>query len=116
MRAPIFIVGRNGDVSAHTSVADAESAVESVDVEDGEYLAAYDADGRLLRHSASRRQPNAPGSLASLESSLRPSCFGLLISHHPTRAASGGAHGEPSKTGHLDLGHDATGWTDRFFR
>jgi hypothetical protein len=48
MRAPIFIVSTNGDVSVHDSVAEAETSVESIDVEDGEYLAAYDADGRLL--------------------------------------------------------------------
>src|SRR3954471_10861111 len=48
MRPPIFIVEINGDVTAYESVEAAESSVESVDVEDGEYQAAYDADGQLL--------------------------------------------------------------------
>jgi hypothetical protein len=48
MRPPIFIVEVNGDVSAYESVEAAERGVESVDVEDGEYQAAYDADGQLL--------------------------------------------------------------------
>jgi hypothetical protein len=48
MRPPFFIVEANGDVSAYDSAAHAESSVESVDVEGGEYRAAYDADGRLL--------------------------------------------------------------------
>ena len=45
---PLFIVERNGDVSNCSSVQKAECAVESVDVEDGEYTAVYDAVGRLL--------------------------------------------------------------------
>jgi uncharacterized protein with FMN-binding domain len=48
MRPPIFIVEVNGDVIACESAERAETTVESVDVEDGEYRAAYDADGRLL--------------------------------------------------------------------
>ena len=39
---------RNGDVTVYPSVQQAECAVESVDAEDGEYGAVYDADGRLL--------------------------------------------------------------------
>jgi hypothetical protein len=48
MRPPFFIVAANGDVSAYDSASHAEGSVESVDVEGGEYRAAYDADGRLL--------------------------------------------------------------------
>ncbi|HKC60187.1 MAG TPA: hypothetical protein VKB92_08885 [Myxococcales bacterium] len=48
MRPPIFVVEVNGDITVHDSVGAAEGSVESVDVEDGEYRAAYDAAGRLL--------------------------------------------------------------------
>ncbi|MGC4121252.1 MAG: hypothetical protein QM765_43080 [Myxococcales bacterium] len=45
---PVFIVELNGDVDAFDSVEGAEGWVESVDVEDGEYPAAYDSAGRIL--------------------------------------------------------------------
>ncbi|MGE5049292.1 MAG: hypothetical protein ACM3PC_12020 [Deltaproteobacteria bacterium] len=66
MRPPVFIVEINGDVTAYDTAQAAESAVESVDVEDGEYRAVYDADGRLLdlhvaaptrRHKRSEGRP-----------------------------------------------------------
>ena len=48
MKPPIFVVEANGDISAFPSAADAEHHVESVDVEDGEYVGAYDSEGRRL--------------------------------------------------------------------
>ena len=46
MRPPFFILEVNGDVTACDTAA--ESAGESIDVEDGEYRAVYDTDGLLL--------------------------------------------------------------------
>jgi hypothetical protein len=48
MKPPIFIVCRNGDLGTFTSVSDAEAAVESPDVESGEYVGAFDATGTRL--------------------------------------------------------------------
>jgi hypothetical protein len=46
--APIFVVERNGDVAAYDSIVEACAAMESTDVEAGEYTAAFDAEGRAL--------------------------------------------------------------------
>jgi hypothetical protein len=48
MIPPIIIVGRNGDVDAFASVADAEGWMEAWIVEEGEYAAAFDAAGTRL--------------------------------------------------------------------
>ncbi|HET8579281.1 MAG TPA: hypothetical protein VFO18_19445 [Methylomirabilota bacterium] len=48
LKPPIFVVARNGDILAFETPARVESYVESVDVEAGEYLLAYDSEGRLL--------------------------------------------------------------------
>jgi hypothetical protein len=48
MTPPIFILCRNGDVGTFTSVSDAEDAVESPDVESGEYVGGFDATGTRL--------------------------------------------------------------------
>jgi hypothetical protein len=48
MIPPIFIIGRDGDVEAFVSVADAEAAMESQDVKAGEYVGGFDATGTRL--------------------------------------------------------------------
>lgn len=48
MKPPIFIVASDGDLLAFDSPARAEGYVESIDVENGEYLHAFDSEGRLL--------------------------------------------------------------------
>jgi hypothetical protein len=48
VKPPIFVVGSDGDLLAFDSPARAEGFVESIDVEDGEYLDAFDSEGRLL--------------------------------------------------------------------
>lgn len=48
MIAPILVVCANGDINAYGSVDDAESDLESPDVESGEYVAAFDARGTRL--------------------------------------------------------------------
>lgn len=54
MKPPIFILERNGDLSAYATAGEACASMESVDVEDGEYRA-FDAEGRVLRI-----EPEAP--------------------------------------------------------
>ncbi len=49
MKPPIFIVvASDGDLLAFDSPARVERYVESIDVENGEYLHAFDSEGRLL--------------------------------------------------------------------
>jgi hypothetical protein len=49
MKPPIFvIVASNGDLLAFESPAHVERYVESIDVENGEYLHAFDSEGRML--------------------------------------------------------------------
>jgi hypothetical protein len=48
MTPPIFIACSDGDILAFASVAEAESALESPDVESGEFTGAFDADGTRL--------------------------------------------------------------------
>lgn len=45
---PIFIVCSNNDVLAFASVSEAEAALESPDVEAGEYIGGFDANGTRL--------------------------------------------------------------------
>lgn len=49
MRAPVFVSCSDREVMAFESARQAAQFMESVDVENGEYTAAYDADGRRLR-------------------------------------------------------------------
>ncbi len=53
MRPPIFVFSQNGDMDWHASVEDAESSVESPDVESGEYVAAFDSCGLRLAFEVS---------------------------------------------------------------
>jgi hypothetical protein len=46
---PIFVVCANGDILAFDSVDAAQRALESPDVESGEYVGAFDAAGTQLR-------------------------------------------------------------------
>ena len=46
--APIFVIERNGYITAYESASEACAALESIDVEEGEYAAAFDAEGRAL--------------------------------------------------------------------
>jgi hypothetical protein len=48
MRPPIFIVCSNGDICAFRSPRAAESALESPDVESGEYTSGFDSIGTRL--------------------------------------------------------------------
>jgi hypothetical protein len=48
MKLPISIVEKNGDVTVHASVNEAEMDMEPMDVEAGEYVVT-DANGRRLR-------------------------------------------------------------------
>lgn len=49
MKAPIFVVTRDGDILAFQSSSEATSYCESPDVEEGEYPQVYDAEGLRLR-------------------------------------------------------------------
>lgn len=44
----IFLVERNGDISLYNTAAEAESSMESPDIEMGEYSKAFDQDGNVL--------------------------------------------------------------------
>lgn len=44
----IFVLERNGDLSAYSSVTEAEQAMESPDIESGEYVRAFDENGNVF--------------------------------------------------------------------
>lgn len=67
MKPPIFIVvASNGDLLAFDSVAHAERYVKSIDVEKGEYVQAFDSEGRLLALEVER--PTVRHNFLGLES------------------------------------------------
>ena len=67
MKPPIFVVvAANGDILAFDSPARAERYVESIDVENGEYLQAFDSEGRLLALEVER--PTVRHKFVGLES------------------------------------------------
>ena len=43
----IFLLEKNGDLSIYETVEEAESSMESPDIEAGEYARAFDADGNI---------------------------------------------------------------------
>ena len=63
IKLPITLTEKNGDSCVYYSLADAEKAMEPIDVENGEYLA-RDAEGHLLR--------------LQVVTEPRPKLFGLL--------------------------------------
>ncbi len=66
MKPPIFVVASDGELLAFDSPARAEGFVESIDVEDGEYLDSFDSEGRLLALEVER--PSVRRKFLGLES------------------------------------------------
>src|SRR4051794_4803372 len=53
----VFILDRDGDVTAFQSEADAARFMEAIDVDEGEYDAAFLADGTVLKISIPQGRP-----------------------------------------------------------
>jgi hypothetical protein len=68
---PVFLIVSNGDLLAFSSVARAEGYVESIDVESGEYSAAFDATGQRLT--------------LLVETPTKRECFGLMLEMTPVK-------------------------------
>jgi len=79
-KPPIFIWEPN-DLSAFESQEAAEKSLETVDVEDGVYTAAYDAQGLLLRFRVIERTRRLLGTVSGGKFTIEPA------EEHPTHMA-----------------------------
>jgi hypothetical protein len=69
----IFLFERNGDVSVHATVPDAENYMESPDILNGEYLEAFDEQGNIFSVSAPAGGGGSGLSVSIAPGILRPS-------------------------------------------
>jgi hypothetical protein len=89
----IFILEKNGDCSVYKSISEAQSAIESPDINSGEYIKAFDDAGNvysieLRGDSALESEVVSPraGILKLTNSSAAEELFNILWSRlHPSR-------------------------------
>ena len=107
MRPPFFLIEPNGDVTARRTAREAEVAFESQDIDEGECVAAYDADGTILRLRVP--VPTRRGNLPGLEwSSGTPVVLELVMPEKRDPDGLRAALIEGLRKRHVDIEPDST--------